>query len=129
MYCKLIRCHLEFAAPVWQGAITRNERVDIERVQRCALRIILGDEYQCYENALKVVGLDDLEKRRVKLFLNFALKASRNDKHQHWFQRNSKTRNTRSKTKFCSMFARHARFERSPVLYLTQLLNDYSESK
>ena len=56
VYCKLIRCHLEFAAPVWQGAITRNERVDIERVQRCALRIILGDEYQCYENALKPFG-------------------------------------------------------------------------
>ena len=128
VYCKLIRCHLEFAAPVWQGAITRNERVDIERVQRCALRIILGDRYSSYENALEVMGLEDLEKRRVKLCLNFALRASKNVKHQHWFQKKLKTVNTRSKAKFCSVFARHARFERSPVNYLTQLLNEYSES-
>ena len=128
VYCKQIRCHLEFAAPVWQGAITQAERADIERVQRCAFRIILGDEYDCYDNALRVLGLEDLEKRRVKLCLNFALKAAKNEKYQHWFQRKFKTVNTRSKSKFCAVNAKHARFERSPISYLTQLLNHYYET-
>ena len=123
VYCKLIRCHLEFAAPVWQGAITQTERDDIERVQRCALRIILGNEYVSYEHALSILGLEDLERRRVRLCLNFALKAAKHEKHQHWFQKKFKTVNTRSKFKFCKIYARHARFERSPICYLTQLLN------
>ena len=127
VYCKQIRCHLEFASPVWQGAITKGERSDIERVQRCALRIILNDKYDSYENALKLVGLEDLETRRTRLCLNFALKAAKNIKYQHWFVKKYKNVNTRSKTKFCVANAKHARYENSPISYLTQLLNKYYE--
>ena len=127
IYCKQIRCHLEFAAPVWQGAITKGERTDIERVQRCALRIVLDGKYENYQSALKLVGLEDLETRRTRLCLNFALKAAKNVKHQHWFNKKFKQINTRSKTKFCSVNAKHTRYEKSPISYLTQLLNKYYE--
>ena len=127
IYCKQVRCHLEFAAPVWQGAITKGERSDIERVQRCALRIILNEKYDSYESALKLVGLEDLESRRTRLCLNFALKATKNVKYQHWFSKKFKHINTRSKTKFCTVNAKHARYEKSPISYLTQLLNKYYE--
>ena len=127
IYCKQIRCHLEFATPVWQGAITKGERSDIERVQRCALRIILDKNYDCYKSALKTVGLEDLESRRTRLCLNFALKASRNVKHQHWFLKKFKRINTRSKNKFCTVNAKHVRYQKSPISYLTELLNKYYE--
>ena len=120
---------LGICCPSLAGAITQTERDDIERVQRCALRIILGHEYVSYEHALSILGLEDLERRRVRLCLNFALKAAKHEKHQHWFQKKFKTVNTRSKSKFCKVYARHARYEKSPICYLTQLLNEYFESK
>ena len=68
--------------PVWQDAITQHERTTLERLQRCALRIILGDRYLTYMQALSVLKLEDLESRRVKLCLNFGLKAAKHEKHQ-----------------------------------------------
>ena len=51
MYIKQVRSILEFAAPAWNGGITLAEKTDIERVQKSALHIILGDDYLYYENA------------------------------------------------------------------------------
>ena len=91
VYVKQVRSILEFGAPVWQGGITIEERQDIERVQKCALNIILGRRYISYNNALKVLNLEELETRRVKLSLNFALKAEKDPKFKHWFKKNHKT--------------------------------------
>ena len=61
---------MELAVPAWHGSITQFERHDIERVQKGALHIILGDRYESYKDALKFSNLDSLEKRRDKLCLN-----------------------------------------------------------
>ena len=45
VYIKQVRSVLELAVPVWHSSITMVERCDIERIQRAALHIILGDEY------------------------------------------------------------------------------------
>ena len=124
IYCKQIRCHLEFAVPVWQGAITNYERAAIERVQRCALRIILGDNYSSYQNALDTLNLDDLEKRRVKICLNFGLKAAKHPKHSHWFKERPKFI-TRSNLKYYPVFASNLRLQKSPIAYITKLLNNH----
>ena len=116
IYCKQIRCHLEFAVPVWQGAITQHERTTLERVQRCAVRIILGDRYVTYKHALSVLKLEDLESRRVKLCLNFGLKAAKHVKHQKWLKPKNKTR---SNQKYYTVFAEGSRFENSPLAYIT----------
>ena len=88
VYTKQIRCILEFAAPAWQGSITQAERVALERVQKCACHIILGDQYLSYKNALRALGLETLESRRKKLSLKFALKASKHSKFKSWFKAN-----------------------------------------
>ena len=74
IYTKQIRSLLELAVPAWQGAITQGERIEIERVQKCALRIILGEGYESYKIALGEFNLEDLESRRMKLSLKFAKK-------------------------------------------------------
>ena len=74
VYIKQVRCLLELAAPAWQGAITQAERLDIERIQKSALYIILAEEYESYKLALKKLDLDDLESRRYKLCLKFGKK-------------------------------------------------------
>ena len=51
VYNKQIRSILELAAPVWQAGLTKQESNQIERVQRTAFHIILGENYLYYENA------------------------------------------------------------------------------
>ena len=106
------------------SSITMEERCDIERVQRSALLIILGDEYQSFKDALEQVQLESLEDRRVKLCSKFANKAVKSDKFKNWFKVNDKWGRTRLKQpKYCPVWARTTRYFKSPLSYLTSILN------
>ena len=110
--------------PVWHSGLTQCNRYDIERVQRAAMHIILGDSYCTYENALRVMGLETLESRRNKLCTKFAIKSVKHTKHSKWFKMNKKVSVTRqSQPKFCPVFSRTNRFKNSPISYLTEVLN------
>lgn len=52
VYIKQIRPLIEYAVPVWGSSITRNEILDIERVQKSALKIIIQEKYKSYTNSL-----------------------------------------------------------------------------
>ena len=129
VYIKQIRSVLEFGVPVWQGGLTQSEKLDIERVQKCALHIILGRKYLNYNNALETLNLENLEDRRIILCLNFALKAEKHPKFTKWFQSPVNTYNTRDKRKYLEIYANHARYSNSPLGYLTKLLNIHYSTK
>ena len=74
IYTLYIRSVVEQCAVVWHSSITKGEQRDIERTQKVALRVILGDRYSTYQEALKITGLETLAARRTKLCLNFARK-------------------------------------------------------
>ena len=42
---KQVRNILELAVPAWHGAPSQADRMEIERVQKAALHIVLGNEY------------------------------------------------------------------------------------
>ena len=48
VYYKQIRCVLELAVVVWTPGLTKEESYQLERVQKCALHVILGDNYESY---------------------------------------------------------------------------------
>ena len=124
MYCKQIRSVLELAVPVWQGALTLEDKTEIERIQKSLAHIIMGEQYKSYNLALKHLNLESLEDRRNKICLNFAKKAENHPKFQHWFKPTDKKVNTRNnKPKYCDVKARHSRLEKSPIAFLTRLLN------
>ena len=77
MYVKIVRSIVELAVPVWHSSLTMDEIHDIERIQICALRVILGDEYLSYPCALKTCNLKTLEIRKDRLCTKFALKAEK----------------------------------------------------
>ena len=130
IYRTQIRCVLELAVPVWQGSISQDEKADIERVQKSAFHIILGNEYLSYSNALKVLCLETLERRRNQLCLKFAKKCEKHEKFRHWFKINKNDNNTRSKkAKYSEVTARLSRFKRSPISFLTTMLNEHYKSK
>ena len=94
-------------------------------VQKSYLHIVLGAQYHSYESALKTANLESLEERRTQLCLKFAIKASKHPKHQNWFVGNTPsgadTRN--EKVHFRPPLCRLKRYVKSPIPYLTNLLN------
>ena len=73
-----------------------NEKA-IERVQKSAIAIILGAEYENYEQGLSNLSLQRLDLRRKKLCTTFARKAAKHPLHSNWFQKNQ-SKNKISKT-------------------------------
>ena len=126
VYIKQVRSVLELAVPAWHPGLTLSDSQDIERVQKSALHIILGTQYNSYSSALNTVHLDSLADRREAICLKFSKKATKHEKHSNWFKLNTRNRVTRQPmTKFCPVIARTRRFQDSPISYLTQLLNKY----
>ena len=111
--------------PLWHPSLTGEDRLKIERIQKSACCIILGQEYQSYRRALKQLELDTLHERRNKLCKTFSIKAQKHKKFKKWFKSNEKTSCTRNiPTRFCEVYARTERFKQSPISYLTNILNN-----
>ena len=125
VYIKQVRSILEYSVPVWNSALTNEEKDDIERVQKCFLHITLGAEYGTYETALLSTGLENLEIRRTQLCLNFAKKAAKHPTHKQWFEPSNQVGpNTRcEKLRYKQPICRLERFRSSPIPYFTELLN------
>ena len=100
IYTLYIRSVLEQSAVVWHSSLTRGEEIDIERVQKVALKIILNEQYSSYPEALKLTELDSLKFRRKKLCLNFAKKCLKSDLTCDMFEENNLPFNTRNHEKF-----------------------------
>ncbi len=71
-----VRGCLEYCSTVWHSGLTDSDCKDIERVQKAAMRVIMGKRYEGYEEALKFMKLDSLRERREKMALKFAKKIS-----------------------------------------------------
>ena len=94
----------------------------LERVQRAALKIIFACKWASYTKFLASKNIVKLEKRRVKLALNFTKKAACHEKFKHWFQ---VFRNIIifSKTYYRPSIGRTESLKKSPIPHLTKLIN------
>ena len=125
IYILFIRSLLEYCSVVWHSSITAEEKNDLERVQKCAMRIILGKNYISHENALVKLNLDKLADRRQSLCLEFAKKCASNPKTMKWFPKNPQNEhNLRKQEKYFVTHAKNERFRMSSIPYLQRLLND-----
>ena len=70
IYVLYVRSIMEQSSVVWQ-----ENAEDLERVQKAALRIIIGKECMNYDDALLKADMESLEDRREKLCKNFAEKS------------------------------------------------------
>ena len=120
-YMKEVRVHLELAVPVWHSGLTNKLSNDIERVQRVAVGIILSDVP--YAQACTTLGLKPLNIRRLELCEQFAAStASDESRHKDLFQlvRNKILKKSEYREHYC----RKKRFYKSPLPYLTRVLNN-----
>ena len=127
IYFLYIRSLLEQSAAVWHSSLTEENRNDLERVQKTALKIILGEKYQSYAKALIKLDMDSLNDRREKLCLTFAIKSAKNPKSKHMFPVNEKTHKmgTRRPEKFKVQHANTDRLKNSSIIYMQNLLNKH----
>ena len=126
IYNSKIRSILETSCVVWHSSITLKQRAMLERLQKCAFRIILKNNYESYENALAVMNMDTLDKRREKLCLRFAKSCLRHDRMKAMFpmKRISHSMTKRNIEKFKINRAVTNRYKNSSIPYMQRLLND-----
>ena len=126
VYILFIRSLLEQSAVVWHSSLTEDNRNDLERIQKTACKIILGDQFKHYEQALLQLDLDNLHDRRTLLCLNFARKSCKNPKTSDMFPRNYKNHKmeTRSPEEFQVQHANTERLLKSSIIYMQNLMND-----
>ena len=128
IYILYVRSLLEQSCTVWHSGLTLENNEDLERIQKCALKIILKEDYKTYENALKLLDLEKLCERRKNLCLKFAKKCIKHPKMKDLFPLRKKKHEmiTRNQEIFQIKDAHTKRLQDSPVIYMQKLLNQAS---
>ena len=131
IYILYIRSILEQSCIVWHSMLTKENVDDLERVQKAALKIILGTKFINYENALLRTNLETLEKRRESLCLKFAKKCTQNEKTFNMFPINKiyHSMKLRNQEKYVVKFANTDRLKNSAIPYMQRLLNNEINTK
>lgn len=126
IYMSFIRSKLEHSAVVWHSSLSENNKKDLERVQKAALKIILKGNYIDYEDALEALGLQTLDKRREIMCLKFAKQCLRNEKAKTMFPlaKNNHSMKTRLNPRFKESHARTNRYQKSAIPFMQRLLNN-----
>ena len=116
---------MEQSCVVWQSGLSDENKEDLERIQKSALKLILKEKFISYKHALNVLELDSLEDRRQSLCLEFAKKCLKNEKMKSLFPKNEKNHNmlTRFTEKYEVNFANTEGLRNSPIIYMQRLLN------
>ena len=124
IYFAFVRSHLEKSATVWHSSLTEKNKNDLERVQKTAVKIILGNQNLSYKQGLLKLDIDYLSTRREKLCLDFAIKSTKNPKLKHMFPKLKNAKQTRKSKAYFVQHANTKRLKQSSIIYMQNLLNN-----
>ena len=128
-YVKEIRPLAEHAVSVWNSGLTKYQVKLLEKIQKVALTIILGNDYKSYEHACSLFNLDTLSHRREQLCIKFAIKLYHSSRCEQFFTKAKNTVSTRSKPKLVhENITRTKRSFLAPHNYLARLVNENSQN-
>ena len=129
IYKSFVRSKLEQSASVWHSSLTKENKNDLERVQKSAMKIILKEKYQDYESALKQVNIESLHDRREFICFKFSKKALRLEQFKKMFpvQKNLHGMVKRNTKKYKENLARTERYKRSSIPSMQRLLNKHEK--
>ena len=124
VYKSRIRVHVEINVPLWTFSTTEEISRKIEKIQRIAVLLILGNQsHKDYFCNLAILNIEPLSDRREKIALKFGKKILKHPVHKEMFK-TTKTF-TRSKQKVLVPFSRGKRYEKSAIPSLSRLLNEH----
>ena len=131
IYKTFVRSNLEFSSNVWHSSLTKENIQDLERVQKAALKVILGRDYFNYKDALKLTKMDSLEERRGLIGLKFAKNCLKNQNFSKLFplKKTNHAMNVRNPDRYLVKSAKTERYKKSTIPFLQRLLNDENNKR
>ena len=131
IYYLFVRSQLEQSSVVWHSSLTEENKTDLERVQKSAVKIIMGDNYKSYNKSLQYLDMETLDERRESLCLKFAQRCLKNEKTRMMFPLNEKNHGmeTRNMDKFRVEHANTDRLKNFAQIYMQNLLNQHEKTK
>ena len=130
IYMLYIRSLLEYCSLVWHSTLTDEQSHNLENVQKLCLKIILGDQYDGYEDAFRKCDLGSLVDRREEKCLKFGLKCLLHPIHSDMFPVSphvlTDSLDTRSSKHFRVNLARTESYCISAIPYIQGLLSKYA---
>ena len=129
IYYSRIRCKLEQSAAVWSSSLTQRNMNDLERVQKSAVRIIVGKPYESYTRTLQELGMMKLSERRDLICPRFAKNSLKllNFKKLFPVHKNNHDMTTRQHEKYKIMRSYGKRYAVSAIPSMQKLLNKDSK--
>jgi hypothetical protein len=132
VYKLFIRSLMEYCAVVWHSRLTLEQSDKLERVQKISLKVILGEDYDSYDAALKLCNLETLFDRRGERCMSFAKRCIKHPVNKRLFPLNRDKHDLHDETRerFTVNFARGEALKTSTIPYLQRMLNsDHTQSK
>ena len=120
-YLKEIRVLAEQGVVIWNSGLTKGQINEIEKIQKVALKIILGNKYHSYKEACKFFDLKFLSERRLDLCVNFAIKLYKSNRCEQFFTLSRA--NTRSENLVIEKKTNTKRCYNAPHNFLARLIN------
>ena len=130
-YFLYVRSILEQSCVIWHSTLTEEDNVNLERVQKNALRNILKDKYENYDNARAELKIETLYERRRNLLRVFGKKCLMLDQTKELLPLNDRDliMQTRNQEKYKILHANTERLKNSSVPYLQIMLNNIEEKQ
>ena len=116
---------------LWHSSLTLKNIIDLERVQKSAVRIIIGQKYDSYSDTLKSLKIETLFERRERLCLRFANKSLSVGNFKHLFPLYEKQHSmmTRDSKKYDVCKSSSKRYKISTIPHLQRLMNKQAQLK
>ena len=129
IYILHIRSVTEYCSTAFHSSLTAEQDRKIESIQKVALKVILGQNYSSYEEALDATSLISLNQRRQERCLKYAIKAVKHPENQKMLPANivESPQITRKREQFHVNFAHSEAYRKSAIPSLQRLLNSHME--
>ena len=127
IYILHIRSVTEYCSTAFHSSLSAEQDQKLETIQKVSLKIILGQNYTSYDEALALTSLKTLKDRRQERSLKYASKAIKHPLGKQMFPLNKQdgSQNTRKSEKFHVNFAYTERLKKSAIPTLQRLLNQH----
>ena len=130
IYILFIRSVTEYCAVAFHSSLTIEQSNKLEKIQKTCLRVILGELYTSYTDALALCGLQTLFARRQKRCLTFSLKCLKHPTNKKMFPLNPVTSDhyIRDRELFHVNFAKTSTYKKSAIPFCQRMLNDHFDT-
>ena len=105
--------------------MSKENELDLERVQKSAVKVILKEGYTDYKSGLKTLNIESLYDRREKLCLRFAKKCLKIENFKKLFPLKKSTHDMKKRMteKFYMKTYNTERYQRSAIPAMIRLMN------